>query len=128
MRLSPPNIFYMLQQGSPLLGLRVYACCYPFTGEHQSRSTPVLKHLGGNAASLQKSQRSFGEISNTLIRGSESSRHEVHKATPNQSSVVSSASKEPEFIPHIPKRQKDDEKVVLEPVPEDLFDLPPSWE
>ncbi|KAG0722260.1 Alpha-N-acetylgalactosaminidase [Chionoecetes opilio] len=30
MRLSPPKIFYMLQQGSPLLGL--HACCYPFTG------------------------------------------------------------------------------------------------
>ncbi|KAG0726536.1 hypothetical protein GWK47_036324 [Chionoecetes opilio] len=29
MRLSPPKIFYMLQQGSPRLVLQ--ACCYPFT-------------------------------------------------------------------------------------------------
>ncbi|KAG0710019.1 hypothetical protein GWK47_023658 [Chionoecetes opilio] len=40
MRLSPPNIFYMLQQGSPLLG--VHACCYPFIGARLPSKEQVL--------------------------------------------------------------------------------------
>lgn len=151
-------------------------------GEHQPRSTPVAKQFGGNSTNLQKSHRSFGEISNTLVRGSEGNRSEVYKEAPSQPSMSSLPSEEPEFIPHIQEKKdysdvfpsslsmshnqmvyfthfwracqkpdlhtydpsqisispprnlsflprvKNEEKVILEPVPEDLLHLPPPWE
>lgn len=148
-------------------------------GEHQARGTPVLKHFEGSSTNLQKSHRSFGEISNTLDRGSEGSRSEVYKKVPYQPSLLSPSSEEPELVKALPRRREDysdilppvllmshdqltnftcfwkscqkpdlhssqissspsrdlttipirhDAEVVLEPVPEDLFHLPPPWE
>lgn len=149
-------------------------------GEHQARGTPVPKHFEGSSTSLQKSHRSFGEISNTLDRGSEGSRSDVYKKMPYQPSALSPSSEEPELVQTLPRRREDHsdifppsllmshdqlanftyfwkscqkpdlhssqissspprdltilpiihdaEKVILEPVPEDLFHLPPPWE
>ncbi|XP_063879444.1 uncharacterized protein LOC135110726 isoform X2 [Scylla paramamosain] len=132
-------------------------------GEHQARGTPVPKHFEGSSTSLQKSHRSFGEISNTLDRGSEGSRSDVYKKMPYQPSALSHHSdifppsllmshdqlanftyfwkscQKPDLhssqISSSPPRDltilpiiHDAEKVILEPVPEDLFHLPPPWE
>ncbi|XP_045101137.1 uncharacterized protein LOC123498089 [Portunus trituberculatus] len=74
-------------------------------GEHQARGTPVQKHFEGSSTNLQKSHRSFGEISNILDRGSEGSRSEVHKKVPHQPSALSPSSEEPELIQVLPRRE-----------------------
>ncbi|KAG0726873.1 Baculoviral IAP repeat-containing protein 6 [Chionoecetes opilio] len=59
MRLSPPNIFYMLQQGSPLLGL--HTCCYPFIVVDRTVSVPIITMLQLHLPGLVRSCLLLGE-------------------------------------------------------------------